>query len=155
MSNLRLRAIATALLSAGTLLAGPVASAEAAPVDPAPISVAPEINWYHGAAPTPDCAAQRGALCAYWDKDFGGTQTAYFKLNNKNWRETDNAWINDKSSSWYNNGIAGTYDSVVIYQDKDWPADGLKVCIDRGWGIKYHSTLNDQVSSNKWVAGPC
>jgi hypothetical protein len=153
MANLHLRLMATAALSAGALLAAPAVSANAAPSAPSAstsAAAASEIEWDHGGAPTGTC--QSGALCAYQDSYYGGNEYN-FKLNNKRWSDTSNRAINDKSSSWYNNGTQSTFDSVYIYTDVDY--QGAKVCLDRGWGIKHYPSLSDKVSSDQWVNGPC
>lgn len=149
-----LRILITGLTLAAASAGLTTAGATASPSHPSDqTDVQPlAITWYHGAAPTSGCISHYGYLCAYQDTNWAG-KPAYFQASNARWTETANGWIDDESSSWFNNGMPASADSVVIYQDVNYA--GPHVCIDRGWGISHYPELSDRVSSNRWVAGPC
>ncbi|WP_163507482.1 peptidase inhibitor family I36 protein [Fodinicola acaciae] len=120
---------------------------------PAAAAAPAGITWWNSGAPN-GCAGHGGALCAYKDAFFGG-RVAYFVYSNPRWSQTSNSWIDDQSSSWYNNGTGTSLTSVIIYQDVNYNTNTLHVCIDKGWGISHYPELSDKVSSNQWVNGPC
>ncbi|WP_242902368.1 hypothetical protein [Actinomadura terrae] len=134
-----IHAIAGAGATVAALTALPATAAHAA----APV-------WYHGAAPN-GCAY--GSLCVYRDIDFNpaGYPVANIPGSVKDWR-VNYSWVAEEDSSWYNNGTPDYPSSVIIYATLNWHG-GYQLCLDRGWGARYFSDLNDNSLSNKWVGG--
>jgi len=96
-----------------------------------------------------------GFLCVYKgiNYDLDGVGVAKFQYNNPVWSDTDNGYIAHQDSSWFNNGTAGSYSSVVVYSDNGY--GGNSFCLDTGWGNTWDSVANDEGEANRWVDGAC
>lgn len=145
---------ASAMVVSGALFATPELASAASQT-----SHAPTVASQSTSEPEAKGACPRKDLCFWVDVDYRGAR-GKVAGNNKDWRKfrqrhcRGGNW-NDCASSFVNNGKT---DAVVLYQDVDYR--GGRLCLPRGARIAdatkrhyAHSrvSLNDSVSSNKWV----
>ncbi|WP_167828643.1 peptidase inhibitor family I36 protein [Streptomyces sp. MZ04] len=128
----KLKSIAGLLAAAGVTLGAATLSMPTAQADGA------------GASGFNDCPTSE--VCAWQHPDYRGYM-GHAEGNSKNWSNK----IENKDSSWYNNGTGTGNTSVRIFTKHDYKGDWF--CLDKGEYDNYDNDLssNDRGSSHKWV----
>jgi hypothetical protein len=104
-------------------------------------------------AATPDTSdlAADGAYWVWEDTNRGGAQCGW-SGNDADWRTC--GWgggynMNDRASSWWNNGYSGAYGDVRVYADINY--GGASTCAPNAGSGNIPWEWNDRISSHKWV----
>ncbi|MCX4238761.1 peptidase inhibitor family I36 protein [Streptomyces sp. NPDC020707] len=104
-------------------------------------------------AATPDTSdlAADGAYWVWEDTNRGGSQCGW-SGNDADWRTC--GWgggynMNDRASSWWNNGYSGAYGDVRVYADINY--GGASTCAPNAGSGNIPWEWNDRISSHKWV----
>lgn len=105
-------------------------------------------------AATADDTSDLAANGAYWvweNANRGGSACGW-SGNDSDWRTCgwgDDFNMNDRASSWWNNGYPGSFGDVRVYADIGY--GGASTCAPNGGSGNIPSEWNDRISSHKWV----
>ncbi|MEU2390569.1 peptidase inhibitor family I36 protein [Streptomyces sp. NPDC007369] len=111
-----------------------------------------------GAAPAeasgPAAASALAADGNYWvwEHTNRGGALCGWAGNDADWRTCGASGtfdMNDKASSWWNNGYAGSYGDVRVYENVNY--GGASTCAPNGSAGNIPWEWNDRISSHKWV----
>ncbi|TWD84909.1 peptidase inhibitor family I36 [Kribbella amoyensis] len=145
----KFRSVAIGLTVSGLAAGSMLLSAGQAAADGPPTSSAKAWCW-------------DGYFCAWKDADYKPTSG---EAGRGRWEGSDTNWgidINNKATSFWNNGTAGTFGDVRVYNGtgSDW--GGSSFCLTRGsWWSDIRQAapegagrpdLNDWGSSHRWVS---
>ncbi|MEV6955845.1 peptidase inhibitor family I36 protein [Streptomyces sp. NPDC051183] len=106
------------------------------------------------ASASPADAAGVAADGNYWvwaDTNRGGPSCGW-SGNDSDWRTCGsggNYNMNDRASSWWNNGYSGSLGDVRVYEDINY--GGASTCAPNGSAGNIPWEWNDRISSHKWV----
>ncbi|KAA6212261.1 hypothetical protein CP973_22750 [Streptomyces albofaciens JCM 4342] len=115
-------------------------------------------------APAADAADSPGPLPAgkalaepgyyhVWEHTNRGGRECRWRANDDDWRDCGYwpaRWnVNDKASSWWNNGYSGTLADVRVYEHIGY--GGASTCAPNGSAGNIPWEWNDRISSHKWV----
>ncbi|MEU3777549.1 peptidase inhibitor family I36 protein [Streptomyces sp. NPDC032472] len=87
-----------------------------------------------------------------WEHTNRGGAACGWSGNDADWRTCGSSGtfnMNDKASSWWNNGYAGSLGDVRVYEDINY--GGASTCAPNGSAGNIPWEWNDRISSHKWV----
>ncbi|MCC0094171.1 peptidase inhibitor family I36 protein [Streptomyces flavotricini] len=87
-----------------------------------------------------------------WEDTSRGGHSCGWSGNDSDWRTCGaggNFNMNDRASSWWNNGYAGSFGDVRVYENINY--GGASTCAPNGGAGNVPWEWNDRISSHKWV----
>ncbi|MFK0233954.1 peptidase inhibitor family I36 protein [Streptomyces vinaceus] len=102
-------------------------------------------------AAEPSGAAADGTYWVWEDTNRGGHSCGW-SGDDSDWRTCGaggNFNMNDRASSWWNNGYAGSFGDVRVYENIGY--GGASTCAPNGGSGNIPWEWNDRISSHKWV----
>lgn len=117
-----------------------------------PLLTAPAVLTEASAATTEASGVTADGNYYVWEDTNRGGRYCGWSIDDRDWRTcgaNGSFDMNDRASSWWNNGYSGAYGDVRVYADINY--GGASTCAPNGMGGNIPWEWNDRISSHKWV----